>query len=314
MKVVSRGSWLKALEAQTQRVRHLLQGNGLQEKNHPIYNFISSYYHFKPEILFQFSPDLETTLIFNEDSDLMHLSKRGRSICADRIHFDPTKMQFSSKQIEAFLKAHRVLVSVHNRPPALHCFGFHEWAMLYSESSSIDLKQNLPLRISREGIRDVLMTNKLRCSHYDAFRFFTKDSMPLNDVGVKLSRMNQDISDQPGCVHVQMDMFKWSFKIFPFIPSELLVDTLSLALQARLLDMRASPYDLKACSNLGSMFSPDPILVETPSGRRDYQKYQMELYAKSKPIRQKLISSYTLFLSKILNNQSINHDITNTSY
>jgi hypothetical protein len=301
MKVLSRESWLKALDAQAQRVQTLLQGNGLQQKNHPIYNFISSYYHFKPEILFQFSPDLETTLMFNDESDLVHLSKRGRSMCVDRIHFDPTNMQFSSKQIEAFRKTHRILLSVHNRPPTLNCFGFHEWAMLYSEASSVDLKQDLPLRVSRESIRDVLMTNKLRCSHYDAFRFFTKDSMPLNTVNVNLSRMNQEISEQPGCVHVHMDMFKWSFKIFPFISSELLTDTLSLSLQARSLDMRASPYDLKACSNLGAMFNPEPILVETPSGRRDYQKYQMELYAKSKPIREKLISAYSLFLSKILN-------------
>ncbi len=39
---------------------------------------------------------------------------------------------------------------------------------------------------------------------------------------------------------------RWAFKIFPLIPSSLLMDTLEVAIKAREIDLRASPYDLFA--------------------------------------------------------------------
>ena len=38
--------------------------------------------------------------------------------------------------------------------------------------------------------------------------------------------------------------YRWAVKLFPFIPSSLLIKSLAMALRARELDMRASPYDL----------------------------------------------------------------------
>jgi len=298
MKSLQREAWRCSLEMQVQRVRILLQGNRLQEKTHPIYNFISSYYHFKHEILFQYSPGIDTSMHVIDESDFMHLSTRGRK-GGDLVYYDPSSLIFSRSQLEAFKKAHRILISTHNRAPSLNCFGLHEWAMLYNEGPSIELRQELPLRVSREDIRHVVLSNRLRCSHFDAFRFFTKNSIPLNDLHLVPSRENQDILDQPGCLHVHMDLFKWSFKIFPFLPSELLIDALDLAIQARELDMRASPYDLRAHASLGELFSSEPVMIEKPEGRREYQRLQLKLYAASIPIRKKLISSYELFLSKV---------------
>jgi hypothetical protein len=63
---------------------------------------------------------------------------------------------------------------------------------------------------------------------------------------------------------------RWAVKLFPLIPSSLLIDSLDLALKAREIDMRASPYDLTAYKGtkdypfgLGPRFSSDPICVET---------------------------------------------------
>lgn len=65
---------------------------------------------------------------------------------------------------------------------------------------------------------------------------------------------------------------RWAIKIFPFIPSELLADALELAIQAREVDMRASPYDLSMLREMKRFqdaereygaFNLEPIKIET---------------------------------------------------
>lgn len=47
-----------------------------------------------------------------------------------------------------------------------------------------------------------------------------------------------------GCVHAAMDLFKYAYQLYPFVSSDLLRDCLELAVTARKVDMRASPYDV----------------------------------------------------------------------
>lgn len=82
-----------------------------------------------------------------------------------------------------------------------------------------------------------------------------------------------------------MDLFKWALKLHPLLPSELLADTLELAIEARIVDMRASPYDV-------SSYGFSPIEVENPEGRKEYQICQAELHRKSLPIRKSLLHHY----------------------
>jgi hypothetical protein len=77
---------------------------------------------------------------------------------------------------------------------------------------------------------------------------------------------------------------RWTVKLFPLVPSSLLIDSLDLALKAREIDMRASPYDLTAYKGtkdhpfgLGSQFSSDPICVETPEVSEPYDILQSGL-------------------------------------
>ncbi len=42
-----------------------------------------------------------------------------------------------------------------------------------------------------------------------------------------------------------MDLYKWAWKLGPWVPGELFIQTLELAIEARTLDMEASPYDCR---------------------------------------------------------------------
>jgi hypothetical protein len=91
--------------------------------------------------------------------------------------------------------------------------------------------------------------------------------------------------DQRGCIHVNMDLYRFCYKIAPWIESELLVDAFELARFAREIDMRASPYDLRSIG-----FAP--IRVETPDGRAEYVRLQRKISERAKPIRQRVLLAY----------------------
>jgi hypothetical protein len=88
--------------------------------------------------------------------------------------------------------------------------------------------------------------------------------------------------EQPGCVHANMDLYKWTFKAMPWPGSELLLDCFELAMELRDLDMRASPYDL-------AKYGFEPVRIETPEGRKEYEKEQARLAEKAVPLRERLI-------------------------
>eukprot|EP00954_Amorphochlora_amoebiformis_P005094 401182-Amorphochlora_amoeboformis.AAC.1 len=90
-----------------------------------------------------------------------------------------------------------------------------------------------------------------------------------------------------------MDLFKWTIKLSPWVPSSMLQDTLRLAIQARVLDMRASPYDVEG---MGEGFDLSPIAIETLEGRAEYKRLQAELWKQAGPIRERLVEYYDEFL------------------
>ena len=86
-----------------------------------------------------------------------------------------------------------------------------------------------------------------------------------------------------------MDLYKWAYKSSPWISSDLLRETLFFAIEAREIDMRASPYDL-------TDYGYPAIPIETPEGRREYESLQLALYHKGLPLRDKLIDALTAIL------------------
>ncbi|MGN9803837.1 3-methyladenine DNA glycosylase [Micromonospora sp. L32] len=175
---------------------------------------------------------------------------------------------------------HRLLVSTATRPPHFGCFGMHEWAMVYRQTQAEVRHNVLPLRLGAEATAALVDELAVRCSHFDAFRFFTPAARPLNVL--QPTRETQHEHDQPACLHANMDVYRWAYKLAPLVPSELIADCFELAKEIRTLDMRASPYDL---TSIGLDFLP----IETPEGRAEYVRCQRDFAARAGALRQRLI-------------------------
>ena len=78
-----------------------------------------------------------------------------------------------------------------------------------------------------------------------------------------------------------MDLLKWSLKLRPLVPGDLLLDCAELARDVRLLDMQASPYDV---STLGE----PAVAIETPEGKAEYAARQRGFAEQSAPLRTRL--------------------------
>ena len=140
----------------------------------------------------------------------------------------------------------------------------------------------LPLRVTPEEVETTVDAIGLRCTHIDAYRFFTAEATPLNEH--QPTRDNQPDMEQPGCLHAAMDVYKYAFWFSPLVDSDLIVDCFENAARARELDMRASPYDMQP-------FGLDPICIETPEGRREYAAEQRALMATTEPLRTRLATT-----------------------
>ena len=145
-----------------------------------------------------------------------------------------------------------------------------------------------PLRLGENATAAVVESLPLRCTHFDAFRFFTESARPLN--AVQPTRAAQVDLEQPGCLHAGMDLYKWAYTFDPYVAAELVADCFALARDIRMLDMRASPYDLTA---LGY----DPVRVENPEGRQEYVAAQKVFTARGQALRARLISEYEQLLA-----------------
>jgi hypothetical protein len=146
----------------------------------------------------------------------------------------------------------------------------------------------VPLRLSRAETDAVVESQPLRCSHYDAFRFFTTDAAPLNRW--ELTRATTPDHDQGGCIHANMDLYKFAYKVAPFCPSEVVADAFDVAREAREIDMRASPYDLRA-------YGFAPVEIETRRGREEYVELQRGVAERARPVRERLRDVYARLLA-----------------
>ncbi len=173
---------------------------------------------------------------------------------------------------------HKLLSATADRPANVGCFGLHEWAMVYRQGE--DTRHVLPLRLGAGGTDQVVEDHQIRCSHIDAFRFFTPEAMGRNRLNP--TRETQVDFEQPGCLHANMDLYKWAWKLTPAIPGDLLLDCFELARDIRYLDMQASPYDV-------SKFGLPAVQIETPEGKAEYSARQKEFALRSEPLRARLV-------------------------
>ncbi len=89
-----------------------------------------------------------------------------------------------------------------------------------------------------------------------------------------------------------MDLYKHAFRLTPMVPSELVADCFELARDIRVLDMRASPYDL---ADLGF----EPVPIETAAGKAAYVAAQRGFAERGAPLRARLVAEGERLLAAV---------------
>jgi hypothetical protein len=241
---------------------------------HPVEDFLFGYYSQRPARLRRWHPGFGVAL-----AGASHLAGArgydvqpggGLAVTADHVR----------AQQPVVSSLHALLTATASRQPQLGCFGMHEWAMVYRLPQHDVRHASWPLRLGPAGTDRVVESHRISCSHFDAFRFFTDDARPLNLL--QPGRDDRPAFEQPGCLHAGMDLYKHAFRLTPMIASELVADCFELARDIRVLDMRASPYDL---SELGY----EPLQVETAAGKREYAAAQRGFAERGAPLRERLV-------------------------
>ena len=272
---------------------------------HPIYNFLHTYYQYSFKAIELYSPGINIILqdAYGDNGINELVSNKYCKYLNNDVYYTPSCIPSTTKKEKqhiTFLKHnHNILRKTHQRSPFFGCFGMHEWAMVYDPDYSSTTtttataeymnkykqQKYLNFRISQSIINNVVSNSNLRCTHFDAWRFFQDDARIQNKH--HLERYNQEEYEQPGCIHANMDLFKCATDIYPLIPSTLLLSCLELAINSRTIDMRASPYDVSSYSGC-----EDAIEIETNIGRQLYIKEQEKIYQQSIPIRHELLMYY----------------------
>ncbi len=243
-------------------------------RTHPVDDFLFDYYSWRPGQLARWHPGAGVCLTGDVGE---FRSVRGYAVEGTRAYADPA--QFPTDQMRATLA---LLEATASRPAAFTCFGRHEWAMIYRAEHAGIRHSSWPLRVGSGVVDDVVESAPLRCTHFDAFRFYTDPARPLN--AIQPTRATQIDLEQPGCLHASMDLYKWCFRSYPAVGAELTADCFELAREVRAVDMRASPYDFTA---LGY----EPIAIETSDGRAEYVAHQRDFAERASGLRATLIAA-----------------------
>lgn len=272
--------WLALRTAHEQRVRvwtdphQARQGRG---EKHPVEDFLFAYYRFRASWLRRWHPGPDVVLRGAAARDYLQWPEYHES--DGGVALNPAA--FAPQRRDSLAWMLNLLRSTAERPPQFACYGLHEWAMVYRQTPAEVRHNQWPLRFPPDELARIVEAQPIRCSHFDAFRFFTPPARPLNRLQPERATAAQ--FEQRGCLHANMDLYKWAFKLAPFTPSELTADCFAFARDIREIDMRASPYDFRA---LGY----PPIAIETPEGRAEYEIHQRAFAERSQPLRARLIT------------------------
>ncbi len=277
--VLSGRQWRARRSAHESRVDEWIAAHRdrrLVGRKHPVEDFLFTYYSSRPRQLRRWHPGAGVVLADADPADFGpdYTSRSGG------VTLDAARVR--SRRGEAIAWMREVLAGTASRPPQFGCFGLHEWAMVYRQSADDLRHSDWPLRFTAAQTAAVVDANRVRCSHFDAFRFFTPSARPLNVL--QPTRATQAALEQPGCLHANMDLYKWAYKLSPLVASELVADCFGLAREIRTVDMQASPYDL---TGLGY----PPIRIETAEGRAEYAAAQRDFADRAGILRVRLLAA-----------------------
>jgi hypothetical protein len=278
--ILSESAWRTRQETHEARVRAWTdphQARAARGEKHPVYDFLFTYYAFRPAWLRRWHPGPDVALAGDAAREFLRWPEY--RVAAEGVIVDLASLPAQRREFVTWLRG--MLGTMQTRPAFFGCYGLHEWAMVYRQTADEVRHNAWPLRFAPEELARIVEANAICCSHFDAFRFFTAPARPRNKL--QPTRADSAQLEQRGCLHANMDLYKWAFKLAPFTPAELIADCFELARDIREVDMRASPYDLRA---LGF----EPIPIETPAGRADYERHQRAFATRGEPLRARLIT------------------------
>ncbi len=253
-------------------------------EKHPVEDFLFTYYSHRPAQLRRWHPGAGVVLLGEQARERLawrwYVETDAGAGAGPGVTVDVGAFLAERGAAVEFVVA--LLAATADRPAQLGCFGLHEWAMVYRLGEGEQRHEDWPLRLGPAATDAVVESQPVRCSHFDAFRFFTPEARPLNSL--QPSRSEQLDLEQPGCLHATMDLYKWAYKLTPLVPSSVVAQCFELARDVRLLDMQASPYDLSA-------LGVEPVRIETPEGRAEYARRQRGFTERGQALRQELLAA-----------------------
>ncbi|GIG40127.1 hypothetical protein Cph01nite_18890 [Cellulomonas phragmiteti] len=280
--VLDAATWSARAAAHAEHADRLTAGHRARRsrhERHAIEDFLFEYYPASPAQLRRWHPGAGIALAAGADGPAPHAGWKWYATADDgTVGLDVEAFLAARGEAVRFIAG--LLAATASRPAATSCFGLHEWAMVYRERPD-EHRHPLPLRLGSAGTDAVVEAHRIRCTHIDAFRFFTPEAVGRNTVTP--TRATQTAMEQPGCLHANMDVYKWALKLGPLVPGDLLLDCFTLAREIRTTDMRASPYDVTS-------YGLDPIAIETPDGKAAYVRRQREFAARSTTLRHRLLA------------------------
>ncbi len=279
--VLATAEWKERARVHRERVQRWTQPHRerhARHESHPVYDFLFQYYSYSAGKLESWHPAAHEALV---DTPAARRRFSGAEYRAEGgvIVRDPSLLALATR--ERLANVVHILSATRDRAPNFACFGMHEWAMVFG-GHDVRHADVTPLRLPQHDVDAFVSSRPMTCSHFDAFRFFAPAAKPLNRV--PLERSTRYDREQPGCIHANMDLYRWGCAAMPWIGSDLLLPCFELAADLRVLDMQASPYDLRAMG-----FAP--VCVETTDGRDEYQRRQRELSARASVLRDRLIDA-----------------------
>lgn len=289
---VAPAQWLPRVRAHEERVAAYADPylkRRSSGRKHPVEDFLFTYYTQKPGQLRRWHPGAGVVLTGAEAAERVgwkyyrtanHSERAAMGVPEGEpaVLFDAAG--FAAERSETVDFARIILSGTAARPGHFGCFGLHEWAMVYRQEANSVRHEYLGLRLGAEGTDAVVEANRIRCTHFDAFRFYTPQAVARNELTP--TRGNQRDLEQPGCLHANMDLYKWAYKLAPALPSELVMDCFELAWQIRAMDMQASPYDLQE-------WGYPAIAIETAEGKVEYVVQQRRFNAMTATLRARVL-------------------------
>ena len=245
-----------------------------RHESHPVDDFLFEYYPISTNKLLNWHPGFGLSLSADE-SEFEDFPSGSYEFSENKIQI---RREWLAKNQEAAIGLITFLSETQQRPIRSGCFGLHEWAMVLGTQ---DVRhEKWKLRLSQDQIRATIDEVGLRCTHFDAFRFFTPIAAPLNPL--QLTPVDRNEVEQPGCLHANMDLYKYAQRFAPMIGSDLVRKAFALAKDIRNVDMQTAPYDL---ADLGVT----PIQVETQIGRDEFARLQVGFAERSQILRSELL-------------------------